>query len=74
MLAGNLLEFAARYDNFDPSDLKTGDKQIRYAVAANKAMGSGLQAIAECSHTKLEQGTTADRKDDAFQIRFIWIW
>jgi hypothetical protein len=73
-LAGNLLGFAARYDNLDPSDLKTADKRTRYTVAVNKAMGNGLQAIAEYAHTKLEQGTKADRKDDAFQIRFIWIW
>ena len=33
-----------------------------------------IQAIAEYKHTKAEQIATADRKIDAFQIRFIWIW
>ncbi|HSS44105.1 MAG TPA: hypothetical protein VLO07_02095, partial [Thermoanaerobaculia bacterium] len=73
-IAGNLLGFAGRYDSFDPSDLKPADKRTRYTVAANKAMGNGLQAIAEYGYTKLEQGTNGDRKDSAFQIRFIWIW
>lgn len=73
-IAENLLGFAARYDSFDPSDLKSADKRTRYTVAANKATNNGLQAIAEYGYTKLEQGTLADRKDSAFQIRFIWIW
>jgi hypothetical protein len=73
-LAGNLLGIAGRYDSFDPSDLKSADKRTRYTVAVNKAMGNGLQAIAEYGYTKLEQGTKGDRKDSAFQIRFIWIW
>ncbi len=73
-LGPNLLGVAARYDSFDPSDLKSADKRTRYTVAVNKALANGLQAIAEYNYTKLEQGTKADRKDSAFQIRFIWIW
>jgi hypothetical protein len=73
-LGPNLLGVAARYDNFDPSDRKSGDKQARYTVAVNKAMGNGLQAIAEYGYKKTEQGTRGDRKDSAFQVRLIWIW
>jgi hypothetical protein len=74
VLLANLLGFASRYDSFDPSDLKTRDKRTRYTVAVNKALANGLQAIAEYNYTKQEQGTKGDRKDSAFQIRFIWIW
>lgn len=74
VIAADLLGFAGRYDSFDPSDLKSANRRTRYTVAANKAMGNGLQAIAEYANTKLEQGTRGDRKDSAFQIRFIWIW
>jgi hypothetical protein len=73
-LGPNLLGVAGRYDSFDPSDRKSADKRTRYTVAVNKAMANGLQAIAEYNYTKLEQGTKGDRKDSAFQIRFIWIW
>jgi hypothetical protein len=69
-----LLGFAGRYDWFSPSDRKTDNTRRRYTAAANKSLSNGLQAIAEYNYTKLEQGTRGDRKDSAFQIRFIWIW
>ncbi len=69
-----MLSIAARYDSFDPSDRVNNDKQTRYTVAVNKPFNNGLQAIAEYGYKKTEQITKDDRKDSAFQIRFIWIW
>lgn len=43
-------------------------------MALNKPFDNGLQAIAEYFYRKTEQITRADRKDNTFQIRFIWIW
>jgi hypothetical protein len=65
---------AGRYEQFDPSTRIDNNKSKRYLVAVNKPFNNGLQAIAEYFHRTTEQVTRADRKDDAFQIRFIWIW
>jgi hypothetical protein len=69
-----MLGIAARYEQFDPSTRIDNNKSTRYLVAVNKPFNNGLQAIAEYFHRKTEQVTRADRKDDAFQVRFIWIW
>jgi hypothetical protein len=69
-----MLGVAARYEQFDPSTKVDNNKSTRYLVALNKPFNNGLQAIAEYFYRKTEQLTTADRKDNTFQIRFIWIW
>jgi hypothetical protein len=65
---------AFRYDRFDPSTRVDNNNISAYTVAFNVAKNNGLQAIAEYKYTKTEQIAKADKKDSAFQIRFIWIW
>ncbi|HEY3204665.1 MAG TPA: hypothetical protein VGL03_13525, partial [Thermoanaerobaculia bacterium] len=70
----DLIGVAGRYDQFNPSNKKERDKIDRVTVAVNKAFGNGLQGIAEYQHQKTQLPNQVDRKVDAFQIRFIWIW
>jgi hypothetical protein len=68
------LGVVGRWEQFDPSSRIGDNKSMRYLVAVNKPFNNGLQAIAEYFYRKTEQITRADRKDNTFQIRFIWIW
>jgi predicted porin len=74
VIASGRLGGVLRYDDFDPSTKIDNNKTRTYLAALNYSANNGLQAIAEYKHTKAEQIATADRKIDAFQIRFIWIW
>jgi hypothetical protein len=65
---------AGRYDWFDPTDKKDDNEIQAITVALNKPFNNGLQFISEYQHRQTKQGTTADKKDDSFQTRLIWIW
>jgi hypothetical protein len=65
---------AGRYDWFDPSDQKDDNEIWAATISLNKPFNNGLQIISEYQHKLTKQGAIADRKDDAFQTRLIWIW
>ena len=65
---------AGRFDVFDPSDKKDDNEVQAITVAINKAFNNGLQFISQHQHKQTKQGTNADKLDDVFQTRLIWIW
>lgn len=65
---------AGRFDWFDPTD-KKGDNEVQaITVALNKPFDNGLQFISQYQHKQTKQGVIADKNEDAFQTRLIWIW
>ena len=64
----------ARYDYFDPSDLKDKNEITAGTVAVNAPFNNGLQVITEFQYRQTKQGAKADKKDSSLQARLIWIW
>jgi hypothetical protein len=63
-----------RYDWFDPAVDKAKNEQWGITPYVNVPLQNGLQFIAEYRHRNFKRGVgQADRNDDAFQIRFIFI-
>lgn len=63
----------ARYDWFDAAGNRS-DNEIRGAFAfVNVALQNGLQFIAEYQNKNTKRGINPDRKDNIFQLRFIFI-
>jgi hypothetical protein len=68
------LASGVRYDVFDPSD-KVDDNAIsQFAVFGNLSLYKGLQVLGEYDRKTTEKGAAGDNKDDAFQLRLIFIW
>jgi hypothetical protein len=65
---------AGRYEVFDPSDQVAENDINAITVALNKPFNNGLQFISEFRRTTTKQGILADKVNDAFQTRLIWIW
>ncbi len=62
-----------RYDWFDPARSKSNN-EIRGVVAfVNMPFQNGLQLIAEYQNKNTKRGSSADRGDNIFQVRFIFI-
>ncbi len=62
-----------RYDWFDPATNKDANEVKGVTAFVNVPLQNGVQAIAEYQHKNIKRGILPDRKDDAFQIRFIFI-
>ena len=68
------LALIARYDNFDPSNRVDNNKASAITIGANKPLDNGLQFITQYQHRTTQQVAKAGKKDDTFQVRFIWIF
>lgn len=62
-----------RYDWFNGARNKPNNALWGITAFANAPLQNGVQFIAEYQHKNLERGSSPNRKDDAFQIRFIFI-
>lgn len=62
-----------RYDWFDPATNKADNQMWGVTAFVNAPLQNGLQFIAEYQHKNVQRGLNPERKDDAFQIRFIFI-
>jgi predicted porin len=68
------LWLGVRYDWFDPAT-NVNDNRIQAITAiGNYSFDNGLQFIAEYQHKDSRKGAAGSQKDDAFQIRMIFIY
>lgn len=69
-----LLWVGARFDSFDPSTDKSDNEQFAVTAFANYYLDDGLQFIGEYQNKSTKKGTVGTQKDNAFQIRMIFIF
>jgi hypothetical protein len=63
----------ARYDWFDPARNKADDEIRGVFGYVNVPLQNGLQFIAEYQNKNTKRGVNPERKDNIFQLRFIFI-
>ncbi|WP_243295122.1 hypothetical protein [Geothrix mesophila] len=73
------LTVGARYDRFQPTDVATNVDKSGITAYANIPFNDGFQLIAQYQNVTTQQGVVAgvnaaDKKENKFQIRFIWIY
>ena len=69
-----LLWLGVRYDRFDPST-DASDNEIQAVTAfANYSFDNGLQFIGEYQYKDSKKGSTGSQKDNALQVRMIFIY
>jgi hypothetical protein len=62
-----------RYDWFDPATNKTQNQMTGITGFLNVPLQNGFQFIAEYQHKDTKRGLLPEKKDDAFQVRFVFI-
>jgi len=62
-----------RYDWFDPARNKTENEIRGITTYVNAWFREQFRIVAEYQHKQTRRGTLAPQKDDAFQVRFIFI-
>lgn len=68
------LWLGVRYDRFDPST-DASDNEIQAVTGfANYSLDNGLQFIGEYQYKDSKAGTTGSKKDQALQLRMIFIY
>jgi hypothetical protein len=62
-----------RYDWFDPATNKARNQLTGITAFLNVPLQNGFQFIAEYQHKDTKRGLLPEKKDDAFQVRFVFI-
>ncbi|MGH9898899.1 MAG: hypothetical protein ACRD63_07815 [Pyrinomonadaceae bacterium] len=69
----DLTQIGVRYDWFDPSRNKADNRVQGVTVYINAWARDTFRFVGEYRHLNLKQGLLADRKNDEFQLRLIYI-
>ena len=69
-----MLWIGARYDWFDPSTDLSDNETWAATAFGNYSLDNGLQFIGEYRYKDSKIGSTGSRKDNAFQLRMIFIY